>query len=81
MIINFLDLNQPSRPSEHRCAGERGRKQPRGTLLYVVVPELSKHQVGGTDCYLYGPDHHHIEAKTGLLVTCKCLGFAPSAEL
>lgn len=49
IIINFLFLNQLFRTSLHRCAGEWGRKQPWGTLFYVVVPELSKHQVGGTD--------------------------------
>lgn len=49
IIINFLYLNQLSWPGQHRRAGERGSKQPRGTLLSLVVPELSEHQVGGRD--------------------------------
>lgn len=84
-LINiFLYLQQLSRPSQHRCADERGRRQQYGPLLYVVVPELSECQVGGTDLspwHFYGPSHHSTEFRRRLSVTCKCPGFALTVEV
>lgn len=60
IITNFLYLNQLSWPSQHWHAGERGSKQTWGTLLSLVIPELSEHQVGGRDwspVWLWAPQY------------------------